>query len=64
MIWGLKCHQNNSQMVRDGYAQYEEAEVDRLVATVESRYNAVVGDRIISGSRYSGTTVLPLMVNT
>ena len=43
MIWGLKCHQNNSQMVSDGYAQYEEAEVDRLVATVESRYNAVVG---------------------
>ena len=36
--------------------------------TIESRYNAVFWvqktGRVISGSRYSGTTVLPLMDNT
>ena len=30
MIWGSKCHQNNSPVVCDGYVKYEEAEVDRL----------------------------------
>ena len=29
MIWGSKCHQNNSQVVCDGYVKYGEAEVDR-----------------------------------
>ena len=28
MIWGSKCHQNDSPMVCDGYVKYEEAEVD------------------------------------
>ena len=32
MIWGSKCHKNNSPVVSDGYVKYEEAEVDRLVA--------------------------------
>ena len=27
MIWGSKCHQNNSPVVCDGYVKYEEAEV-------------------------------------
>ena len=39
-----------------------------LTSTVESRYNAVAGvqkaGRVISGSRYGGTTVLPMMVDT
>ena len=30
MIWGSKCHQNNSPVLWDGYLKYEEAEVDRL----------------------------------
>ena len=34
MIWGLKCHQNNSPVVCDGYVKYEEAEVDGLVVKV------------------------------
>ena len=36
MIWGSKCHQNNSPMVCDGYVKYEEAEVDRLVAILKT----------------------------
>ena len=32
MIWGSKCHKNNSPVVCDDYVKYEEAEVDRLVA--------------------------------
>ena len=32
MIWGSKCHQNNSPVVCDGYVKYEEADVDGLVA--------------------------------
>ena len=32
MIWGSKCHQNNSSVVCGAYLKYEEAEVDRLVA--------------------------------
>ena len=28
MIWGSKCHQNNSPVVCYGYVKYEEAEVD------------------------------------
>ena len=32
MIWGSKCHQNNSQVVCDGCVKYEEAKVDRLLA--------------------------------
>ena len=29
MIWGSKCHQNNSPVVCDGYVKYEEAQIDR-----------------------------------
>ena len=36
MIWGSKCHQNNSPVVCDGYVKYEEAEVDRLVAILKT----------------------------
>ena len=36
MIWGLKCHQNNSPVVCDGYVKYKEAEVDRLVAMLKT----------------------------
>ena len=36
MIWGAKCHQNNSPVVCDGYVKYEEAEVDRLVAILKT----------------------------
>ena len=36
MIWELKCHQNNSPVVCDGYVKYEEAEVDRLVAILKT----------------------------
>ena len=36
MIWGSKCHQNNSPVVCDGYVKYEEAEVDRLVAILKA----------------------------
>ena len=35
MIWGSKCHQNDSPVVCDGYVKYEEAEVDRLVAILK-----------------------------
>ena len=28
MIWGSKCHPNNSPVVCDGYVKYKEAEVD------------------------------------
>ena len=35
MIWGSKCHQNNSPVVCDGYVKYEDAEVDRLVAILK-----------------------------
>ena len=27
IIWGSKCHQNNSQVVSDGYVKYDEADV-------------------------------------
>ena len=30
MIWGSKCHQDNTLVVCDGYVKYEKAEVDRL----------------------------------
>ena len=33
---GIKCHQNNSPVVCDGYVKYEEAEVDRLVAILKT----------------------------
>ena len=36
MIWGSKCHQNNSTVVFDGYVKYGEAEVDRLVAILKT----------------------------
>ena len=36
MIWGSKCHRNNSPVVCDGYVKYEEAEVDRLVAILKT----------------------------
>ena len=36
MIWGTKCHQNNSPVVCDGYVKYEEAEVGRLVAILKT----------------------------
>ena len=35
MIWGSKCHQNNSPVVCDGYVKYEEAEVERIVAILK-----------------------------
>ena len=35
MILGSKCHQNNSLVVCDGNAKYEEEEVDRLVAILK-----------------------------
>ena len=35
MIWGSKCHQNNSRVVCDGYVKAE-AEVDRLVAILKT----------------------------
>ena len=41
MIWGLKCHQNNSSVVCDGYVKYEEAYVDRLVITVAAMADCV-----------------------
>ena len=31
LIWGLKCHQNNSPVAYDGYVKYKEADADRLV---------------------------------
>ena len=36
MIWGSKCHQNNSPVVCDGYVKYEEAEVDRFLAILKT----------------------------
>ena len=36
VIWGSKCHQNNSPVVCDGCVKYEEAEVDRLVAILKT----------------------------
>ena len=36
MIWGSKCHQNNFPVECDGYVKYEEAEVDRLVAILQT----------------------------
>ena len=36
MIWGSKCHQNNSPAVGDGYVKYYEAKVDRLVAILKT----------------------------
>ena len=45
MIWGSKCHQNNSPVIRDGYVKYEEAEVDRLVAILE-KITAAAADRV------------------
>ena len=36
MIWGSKCHQNNSPVVCDGYVKYAEAEVDRLEAVLNT----------------------------
>ena len=36
MIWESKCHQNNSPVVCDGYVNYEEAEVDILVAILKT----------------------------
>ena len=34
VIWGSKCHRNNSPVVCDGYVKYEEAEVDRLAVAI------------------------------
>ena len=45
MIWGSKCHQNNSPVVCDGYGKYEEAEVDRLVANKKTAA-ATAADRV------------------
>ena len=36
MLWGSKCHQNNTLVVCDGYVKYEEAEVDRLAAILKT----------------------------
>ena len=41
MIWGSKCHQNNSPVVCDGYVKYEEAEIDRLVAILKTAADRV-----------------------
>ena len=35
MIWGSKCHQNNSPVVCDGCVTHEEAEVYELVAILK-----------------------------
>ena len=43
MIWGSKCHQNNSSVVYDGYVKYEEAEIDRLVAILQTNNCSGVG---------------------
>ena len=36
MIWGSKCHQNNSPVVWDANVKYEEAEVDKLLAIMKT----------------------------
>ena len=46
MIWGSKCHQNNSPVVCDGYVKYEEAEDDRLVAILKKQVTAAAADRV------------------
>ena len=47
MIWGSKCHRNNSPVVCDGYVKYEEAEVDRLVAISKKQITAAAAaDRV------------------
>ena len=47
MIWGLKCHQNYSPVVCDGYVKYDEAEVDRLEAILKTNVTAAVAaDRV------------------
>ena len=47
MIWGSKCHQNNSPVVCDGYVKYEEAEVDRLVVILKTKKTAAeAADRV------------------
>ena len=38
MIWGSKCRQNNSTVVCDGYVEYEEAEVNSLVAILKTNH--------------------------
>ena len=45
MIWGSKCHQNNSPVICDGYVKYEEAEVNSLVAIFCKRITAAA-DRV------------------
>ena len=45
MIWGSKCHQNNSPVICDGYVKYEEAEADRLLAILKTN-NCGVGGRV------------------
>ena len=47
MIWGSKCHENNSPVVCYGYVKYEEAEVDRLVAILKK--NNCGGDGRLCG---------------
>ena len=46
MIWGSKCHKNNSPVVCDDYVKYEEAKVDRLVAILKTKTAAVAADRV------------------
>ena len=36
MIWGSKCHQNNSPVICDDYVKYEEADVDTLVDSLKT----------------------------
>ena len=36
MIWGSKCHQNNSPVVCDGYVKYEEEAGNKLVAILKT----------------------------
>ena len=53
MIWGSKCHQNNSPVVCDGYVKYEEAEVDRLVAILKTKTAATAAVEAANRVEYS-----------
>ena len=55
MIWGSKCHQNNSPVECGGYVEYEEAEVHRLVAILKTNNCGGGGEGclIITVSEYS-----------
>ena len=50
MLWGSKCHQNNSPVVCDGYVKNGEAEIDRLAAILKKKITAAVA---ADGVKYS-----------